>query len=325
MKKFVLIIFSVVMGLSASPQDPHFTQFYSSPLFMGPSFAGGIAGYRSVGNYRNQWLGVKNAYETYSVSWDHNFMEFRSGLGFFIVRDQAGTGNLGNTKGAILYSYDIIPFPEWHIRPGLGFYLSQTSVDFSKLTFGDQLTSDPRPPSSIVLPGKDAVYDIDVSSSVMMYSDNIWFGSTWDHMLQPVNSFYNDDSRLPYKLSFYGGVRKVLKGFLISKIEESITGAFIVRKQGEFAQADVGFYLFHEPISFGIWYRGIPISKHYRKIDALAFMAGYKLDQISIAYSYDFTISRLGLRSGGSHELAFIYEFKIRAKKRWKPIPCPTF
>jgi hypothetical protein len=111
----------------------------------------------------------------------------------------------------------------------------------------------------------------------------------------------------------------------MSKIEESVTGAFYYRQQGSYHQADIGLYWFREPISFGVWYRGIPFSKTYKKYDALAFMAGYKLEQISFAYSYDFTISRLGIGSGGSHEISLIYEFKVNTRKRWKPIPCPTF
>lgn len=123
-----------------------------------------------------------------SLSWDHNFINFHSGLGLNIIRDQAGTGNLGNTRGGILYSYDFTPFPEWHVRPGLGFYVLQTSIDFAKLTFGDQLTSDA--PSSVVPPGKRSTNDIDVASSVLAYSDNIWVGVSWDHMLRPTTSFY---------------------------------------------------------------------------------------------------------------------------------------
>ncbi len=325
MKKFLAISILSLIGLSASPQDPSFTQFYSCPLFLGPSFAGGIAGYRTVANYRNQWIGIKDAYQTYSLSWDHNFINFHSGLGFSIIRDQAGTGNLGNTRGGILYSYDFTPFPDWHLRPGLGFYLLQTSIDFSKLIFGDQLTSDPMPPSSVTAPGKSSIYDIDVSTSILVYSDNVWVGTSWDHMLRPTTSFYNEDSRLPFKFSIYGGVRKVIRGFLMSRIEESITGTFYYRQQGDYKQADVGVYWFREPISVGVWYRGIPFSKEYNRYDAVAFLVGYKYQQISFAYSYDFTISKLGLNSGGSHEVSFIYEFKVNTKKRWKPIPCPTF
>ncbi len=320
-----IIVFGLILiGLSARPQDPHFTQFYSSPLFLGPSFAGGVAGHRSVANYRNQWLGIPDAYQTFSLSYDHNFMSFHSGLGFVAVRDQAGTGNLGNTKLGILYSYDFTPFPEWHLRPGLGFYLQQVSLDFYRLVFGDQLYSNQS--TSVTQAGKTAVYDIDVATSLLLFSDNVWIGASWDHMLRPTNSLYDDESLTPYKFSVYGGARYILKGFLLSKIEESVTGVFHVRKQDVFSQLDLGLYWYREPISFGVWYRGIPISKTGRKIDALAFMVGYRFDQVSVAYSYDFTISHLGLGSGGSHEVSFIYEFKaVRAKKRWKPIPCPTF
>lgn len=325
MKRFLISYIFVLFGLSLSAQDPNFTQFYSNPLYLGPSFAGGIAGHRAVANYRNQWLGVKDAYQTYSLSYDHNFVNFHSGLGLNAIRDEAGTGNLGNTKMGLLYSYDFTPFPEWHLRPGLGFYVLQTSIDFSKLIFGDQLTSDPTPPTSIVPPGKNSIYDIDVASSLLAYSDNTWIGATWDHMLQPTTSFYNDQSRLPFKFSVYGGIRKIMRGFLLSKIEESVTGAFYYRQQGTYRQADIGLYWYRVPISFGVWYRGLPLSKAYKKYDALAFMVGYKYQQVSFAYSYDFTISRLGFNSGGSHEISLIYEFKVNTKKRWKPIPCPTF
>lgn len=323
MKRILIFYILFLFGLSSRAQDPNFTQFYSSPLFLAPSFAGGIAGHRAVVNYRNQWSFIRNAYQTYSLSYDHNFVNFHSGLGVSIIRDVAGTGNLGNTRAGLLYSYDFTPFPEWHIRPGLGFYILQTSIDFSKLTFGDQLVNNY--PTSVVPPGNRSTSDIDVASSLLAYSDNIWFGISWDHMLKPTTSFYNDQSRLPYKFSVYGGVRKVIRGFIVSKIEESITGAFYYRNQGGYNQVDIGVYWFRNPISFGVWYRGIPLVKPYQKYDAIAFMVGYKMQQFSFAYSYDFTISKLGFGSGGSHEISIIYEFKVKTKKRYKPIPCPTF
>lgn len=322
MKRFLILIAFVILSLFSSAQDPSFTQFYSSPLFLGPSFAGGIAGHRAVVNYRNQWMSVKDAYQTYSLSWDHNFINFHSGLGISIIRDIAGSGNLGNTRGGLLYSYDFTPIEEWHIRPGLGFYVLQSSIDFSKLVFGDELSGNN---TSVVPPGNTSTNDIDVASSLLAYSDNIWVGLSWDHMLRPTTSFYNDQTRLPFKFSIYGGVRRVIRGFLLSKIEESITGAFYYKQQGDYKQLDLGVYVFKDPINFGIWYRGLPVSSKFKKYDAIAFMVGYKLQQISFAYSYDFTISRLGFNSGGSHEISVIYEFKVRTKKRYKAIPCPTF
>ncbi|MEY1639721.1 PorP/SprF family type IX secretion system membrane protein [Tenuifilum osseticum] len=318
----VLLLFS---AFSVFSQDMQFTQFYANPLYLSPSFTGGIVGYRVAANYRNQWTFVPGTFNTFSVSWDHNSPAFRSGFGVMAVRDQAGDGNLANTRMGVLYSYDIEPFPDWHLRPGLAFFLQQISIDFSKLIFSDQLTSTPMPPTSVTQPGKDAVWDIDVSSSILAYSDNMWLGVTWDHMLKPVATFYDDNSRLPHKITVHGGYRYITKGFLLSRIEESFTVAFNYRVQDIYRQLDLGLYFYSQPISFGVWWRGLPKNSVGRRVDALAFMVGYKWEQVSMGYSYDFTISRLGLASGGSHEISMIYEFRLTPKKRWKAIPCPTF
>lgn len=322
-KKHIVSVLLVLFCGVASAQDSHFTQFYASPLFLSPSFAGGIAGYRTVANYRNQWTSIPGAFNTFSLSWDHNFIAFKSGLGFVAVRDQAGAGNLGNTKVGVLYSYDFTPTSDWHVRPGLGFYLQQISIDFNKLKFGDQLYSDGLP--SVTQPGNTSVWDIDVATSILAYSDNFWFGSTWDHMLKPVASFYDDNARIPFKFSVYGGYRYITRGFMMSKIEESITFAFNFQMQDIYKQLNLGMYWYSAPMSFGVWWRGMPKGDANRRIDALAFMVGYKWEQISVGYSYDFTISRLGLGSGGSHEISLIYEFKVGTRKKWKSIPCPTF
>ncbi|MGB4328143.1 MAG: PorP/SprF family type IX secretion system membrane protein, partial [Tenuifilum sp.] len=137
---FVLLFFS---AFSVFSQDVQFTQFYANPLYLSPSFTGGIVGYRVAANYRNQWTFVPGTFNTFSVSWDHNSPAFRSGFGVMAMRDQAGDGNLANTRMGVLYSYDIEPFPDWHLRPGLAFFLQQISIDFSKLIFSDQLTSTP--------------------------------------------------------------------------------------------------------------------------------------------------------------------------------------
>ena len=63
--------------------------------------------------------------------------------------------------------------------------------------------------------------------------------------------------------------------------------------------------------------------------DAAVIILGFQFSRVEIAYSYDFTVSRLGPASGGAHEIALIYHFEIqehgRTKKKDKFILCPTF
>jgi len=325
---FIILIFSF-FWISAKAQDPQFTQFYASPLYLAPSYAGGTPGQRVVANYRNQWSMVPGTFQTFSLSYDHNFVHFKSGLGLLLLGDVAGDGRLGTTLAGLVYSYDITPNPDFHIRPGIGFYYVQQSIDYTRLIFGDQLLVEQDPgmplPPSVQPPGNPAVRDIDVSTSVLAYSDNLWLGFTWDHMLRPERTFYGDDARTPHKFSIYGGARIVLRGIILRPIEESITTAFNLKFQDFSKQLDLGLYWYRQPFVFGTWYRGIPLAKQYPGSDAVAFLFGYKMEDFSVAYSYDFTVSRLGFGSGGSHEIALIYTFKVKTRKRYRAIPCPTF
>lgn len=306
-------------------QDTQFTQFYSSPMFIAPSYAGGVVGHRAVANYRAQWASVPKSYQTYSVSWDHNIASFKSGVGVLAIRDVAGAGNLSNTRLGALYSYDITPLADIHVRPGVGFYVQQLAIDFNRLTFFSQLV-DGGGLGDVTQPGRTSSWDIDVSASVIVFGDNYWGGFTWDHMLRPNNTFYGDDgSRTAYKFSFYGGYRFIMRGFLLTKVDESITLLFNYRAQDIYKQLDLGLNWYRKPLTVGVWWRGLFRGEMDQRVDALAFMVGYRFQAFSVGYSYDFTVSRLGLGSGGSHEISLVYEFKSKARKKWKAIPCPTF
>jgi len=88
-----------------------------------------------------------------------------------------------------------------------------------------------------------------------------------------------------------------------------------------------------DPVSVGIWYRGKPFQKtvvNSIQQDALILYLGLYFKQLTIGYSYDFTISNLQTASGGAHEISIVYEFNTRStqkdvKKKYKLIPCPTF
>jgi len=77
---------------------------------------------------------------------------------------------------------------------------------------------------------------------------------------------------------------------------------------------------------FGFWYRGVPFFGEDPKGDAISFLVGYKLDQLRVGYSYDFTISNLVSSTGGAHEISITYEFKsTRSRKKAHMVPCPEF
>ena len=93
--------------------------------------------------------------------------------------------------------------------------------------------------------------------------------------------------------------------------EVSISPVVHYKKQGKFDQLDMGAYLTISPLVAGLWYRGVPITNNNQNRESLIFLLGYRLDSFSVGYSYDMTISNLGLPSGGAHEISIAYLFDL--------------
>ncbi|MFZ9207484.1 MAG: type IX secretion system membrane protein PorP/SprF, partial [Sediminibacterium sp.] len=69
---FILTLSCLIFSLTrVSAQDPHFSQFFASPLTINPALTGKFDGkYRITSNHRNQWPTINNAFITTTASFD---------------------------------------------------------------------------------------------------------------------------------------------------------------------------------------------------------------------------------------------------------------
>lgn len=325
MKKQLLLILAIITcGLKGICQDPQFTQFYSNPLYQAPSFAGATSGYRIGINYRDQWPKMPGLLRTFNVAADANIDKINSGLGLIALRDVAGSANYSNTYIGLLYSYNIRFSRRIYLRPGLGFYYAQRTLDYEKLVFASQLyaNSDIQP----VLPEDFAnVQSFDWSASLLLSMRNSWIGLCADHLNHPNVSVTSYDYKYPLKFTIFGGLKLFKLERLIGTKRQTVTIAANYRHQGSTDQVDVGLYWNYAPIVLGVWYRDLPLIKDYSRRDALSILLGYNYKDLNIGYSYDFTLSKLVTSTGGAHEISLSYKFEIERKHKFKAIPCPEF
>jgi type IX secretion system PorP/SprF family membrane protein len=324
--KYVLIVSLIILEDSFG-QDPTFSQFYANSLYLAPSFAGATEEYRFALNYRNQWPAVPGVFHTYSISFDKALVNFNSGIGVLATYDVAGSGDLSTTNIGLLYSYDFNINEDWHVRPGINFKFRYLGLNIYKLVFASQMTGSGTVPS-VYPPPFDNVADVDFATSALVYNDRIWAGFTLDHLLNPKQSFYGEDSNLPIKLNVFGGLQLLRNTRLKQKLDEVMSIAINFQKQGKYYQSDLGLYYYRHPLIFGLWYRGIPFVTSQAG-DALIALIGVKTDKLHIGYSYDFTISNLISATAGSHEISLVYEFNSfslgQEKRKIRAIPCPEF
>lgn len=324
-KTIIIIGFVLAFALlakSVKGQDPQFSQFYATSLYLAPSLAGSSNSSRVSLNYRNQWPFIANGFQSYMVSGDHFFEKLNSGVGIMALREQAGSGKLSSTYIGAAYAYHVKLSRKWSVRPGIFMSYLQRNVDFSKLVFTDQLNSGTNTIEALEAP---RVNKLDFAASAIFFNNKIWFGSTLKHLTSPNISFVGDDMKLSRYVTFYAGSKITLnKVSALFPKGQYIYPNIQFQWQGVYKQLDAGVYWEINPMIFGLRYRGIPVFKKHAGSDAIIFLAGIKQEKLTISYSYDLTISKLmGAGGGGAHEIVMVLNFNQDMKRKRRPMPCP--
>lgn len=338
--KFLVILLSL-NSLLLKGQDVQFSQYYNTPLFSNPAFAGTGDNTRLGMHYRTQWTNVAKPYTTYAVWGDHAIESARSGVGLWIMRDAQGQARTHLTEVTASYSY-LVPLENgWVFRPGLQAGFAVRDANYANALFGDQIdnngitgaaSTDP------VLTYNPSKLYPDIGAGGLLYNQNFWFGLGINHLNTPNQSASNMKGfDLPMRFNIQTGYKILLnnsghKNYRAQGAKEiSLTPTLNIKAQGANTQLDIGMYYTFDPIMIGLWYRGIPLLYNNGKPnnEALIPMIGYAYKAWSFTYSYDYTLSTLtNQQSAGSHEISLMYEFKVPYRRKAgikRSIPCPNF
>ena len=343
MKSFIqlfLTLFLLLFSMKSIAQDPHFSQFYANPMYLNPAYTGINYCPTWVLNYRNQWPALPGDYVTYSTTVDFGVQEIHGGLGLIALHDNAGSGVLKTTNISLLYSYHNYLSSSTLLTAGFQFSYLQRTLDTNHF-FGDQIdelygfiypTFDPLANNDYLNAGY-----ADLSAGLALTMDKYWVGLALHHLTEPNYSFLeaNNTGKLPMKITLHGGSSVGIKDLgwfnntFISRFKV-FKPHLIIQKQAVSSQINIGGNLESDKMALGLAYR-----RGFNNSDAIIILMGYELNQsasaaffqrIRIGYSYDLTVSKLGISSGGSHEISIRMQlpciYKVPGQKA---IPCPQF
>lgn len=305
--------------------------------------AGGELTGRVGFNYRNQWPSIDAQFTTFSAYYDTYLPDYNSGIGIHVMQDTEGAAKLRSTTISALYSYELKIGENAYFRPGFqASYIRREIGFYENLVFANQIN--PNDPFGPTLPGTDIpglgdpIGMLSLSVGGLFFMENLWAGFSAHHVNEPNQSFIEGVSPLPMKLSFHAGYRIPLSeggmrgDFTHMRKKRSFTPTINYKRQGPFEQLDVGAYFSIEPIVFGLWYRGLPYKpvEQQSNRDAIVMMFGVNLlSGLNIGYSFDYTVSQLGIQSGGAHELSLSWtlpnQHQGKPTRRDTVLPCPKF
>ncbi|MGK0638715.1 PorP/SprF family type IX secretion system membrane protein [Schleiferia thermophila] len=305
-------------------QDPHFSQYYANPLYLNPAFAGVARCPKVHLNYRSQYP-IGNIYQTFSASYDQYFDNIKGGLGFLILRDEAGDGVLNTTEIGALYSYHLQVSRKFSILAGFQANFRQRALEWGNFRFPDMI--DPffgfvRPTEEV---GPDRVQNnhVDLSIGFIGYSEAFYIGVAGHHLTQPDESFFVE-SKLPFKLTIHSGANiPITRRRLYGEYQSVLIPNIVIQNQGTFWSFFGGLSFNYSAITGGLGLRHGNTNP-----DALVILLGIAPQEMPwrLGYSYDYTVSRLTNALGGAHEISLMYQFACPKKtKKIEPLRCPKF
>jgi type IX secretion system PorP/SprF family membrane protein len=335
MKKTTAILSLLIsLTLFVKAQDPHFSQFFASPLTLNPAFTGKFDGtLRVAGNYRNQWPAFNNVYTTSTLSVDFDILKNRLpdydrwGIGIIALTDKAGGGVLTSNYVGVSTSYHKALDEDGFKQIGVGFQgtYGQKRLDNSKLYFEDQLT-----PYGFTGVTQEIFYSknininyLDVNAGLLFSAstdetNNFYIGASMYHINRPRQSFlgasWNIATRSTISAGGYFPVSDILtlhtSGIFQyqSAATETVIGGALAAPIDAKSESPSNIYA-------GMW---------YRFKDALIPYFGLEFSGFRLGASYDVNVSSLkaASQSRGGMEISLIY---IKRPPGYKGIPCPKF
>jgi len=298
-------------------------------MYLNPAFTGVTYEHRMMLNYRNQWPGIKTAYQTYMAAYDYNMSDLNSGLGITVMQDRAGTAGLVHSQFGLNYAYHfkISKFSEVRLGANLNYNLKR--IDFSRLKFNDQITTGSS--TSFDAINYEPLSYVDFAAGALLNSTQYWLGLSAKHLTQPNSSLVGERVPLPLTTSLHGGYRFIIEQ-KSKDLKRYVSPAFNYRHQQKYDQLDIGLYYYHLPLNVGIWYRGLPFKTYaptYSSRESIALLIGFDITDynLRVGYSYDLTLSRLGISNSlGAHEISLVYEVAQKRKKNKRVlVSCPKF
>jgi type IX secretion system PorP/SprF family membrane protein len=333
--RFTILITVLSISGSVFAQDPHFSQFFASPLTLNPALTGRFDGnMRIAGNYRNQWPTISNAFQTYTASVDFAILQNklpeidRWAGGIMALGDQQADGVLKNTYYAFSTAYHKGLDEDGYHQVAVGFQgtFAQKRLNTTNLKFEDQLRSDGFTgiTAEIFNPANVNINYFDLNAGVMFSgvtggSVSYYAGGSIYHINKPRESFTGADFALQPRYTFHGGAY-----FPVGQTTVLHTSALYQNQSGA-SETVIGgaFGLTVNPadeLNPTTFYAG----SWYRFGDAIIPYIGLEFNSMRVGASYDVNTSALKSvsQSRGGFELSLIY---VHRPNTDRPLNCPRF
>lgn len=287
-------------------QRPIQSLYMFDPLLVNPAYAGNQVQLSATAIYRNQWVNLEGAPETFTATIHSGFKNSRVGVGVLLSKDVIGIHDDTGFYGIYSYKLPISKRRKSVLSFGIQGGFNTITSDFNKLTLKN--------PGDPNLSGVARQFNPNVGFGIYYRDGNFFGGASVPYMLDSKVTSATDVNTLLTQRRYY----YVFGGFT-TKLSNNVKliPTTLIRIQ---EQAPLTFDL----NTLVVLYDAVGLGVSYRLGDAVVGLFELQInDNFHVGYAYDFTMSQLNQFSNGSHELMINYRIKI---SKWhQGLECPTY
>ena len=281
-------------------QDSQYTQYMYNTQTINPAYAGSRGVFGVTGLYRNQWVGLEGAPETFNVSVNSPVgPSERVGLGLSAYKDKAGPADESLLTAD--FSYTIPLSEKVKLSFGLKGGLNLLNVDYSILNIY-------HPDDALQQFNIENRLTPVVGAGIYLNNNETWYaGFSVPNILETTHFDDATTSNASEKANLYAIGGYVFTLGENTKFKPAVLGKFVL---GAPVSIDLsGNFLFNEKFTLGAAYR----------LDAaISALAGFQVSPgVFIGYGYDYGIQELGNYNSGSHEVFLRFEIGGKRSDRF--------
>ena len=330
--QYLIAILFFLAVIKTQAQDPVFSQFYNSPIYLNPALIGDEENMYVNFAHRSQWGSLDFPYTTSQVSLIVPYYKDKhvkpegqvGGVGVSFYGDEAGQGsNLRTYGGNASFAYNLHLSTKSVNRITFGMQLGfiHKNIDRNKLEWGEQYNPFIGFDNSVVPAETDQIrnrtfFDVTAGAFWRYFANSdlktlrsVYAGFSAGHLNNPDESVIEGNvNKLPLLYKLHGGMV-----FALSE-KASISANFLSQLQDQVNQTNIGSFLSYKlPFETKGQMSNLVtrIGAWYRVEDAFIASVEFLSNNLQFGFSYDWNVTslRYNNRGTGSFEISMGYRF----------------
>lgn len=327
-RQLLLLWSTILLSINLMAQDPHFSQYFTSPMTVNPALAGkSVEDWRGNINMRSQWWGESiKPYYTVSASLEKKLASSENagnywGLGTMVISDQSNGGVLKNNYFSLTAAYHIAldKAGSHTIGAGLTGTYANRILDATRFKFQSQLGSmgfqRDIPANDAIAIARNNYFDVSAGLTYSYTGETYGFnaGAALFHAAKPKEGVYeNTTYNMPRKTSMQAG------GWWKAGVNSSIhVSAFGELQGGNSIYTVGGVYKIGmddnllRSVNLGVWDRFGDAFYPYFGLEGHRWLGGFTYDFVQSAAKNYLSVQ--------SMELSFVWKMGKAAAKGSMP------